>query len=89
MSDLLTEGVRQVIHDEYLPLIERLQEDIAMLKSEDKFISYPSGLEEYLGKSYHGVYRMWNKRDFPRSENGNVKGVFLHDLKRWLKRERV
>ena len=62
-----------------IPVIKaRVLRDI---KQEDRFITYPKGMQEYLGYTYRQVYTLWSKPDFPRSQN--PKGVWLSALKEY------
>lgn len=67
-----------------MPVIrEVLRQELLSELEVDRFLSYPKGMQEYLDASYHMVYRLWIKKDFPRIEN--PKGVYVSELKKWQK----
>lgn len=78
-------------YDDIKPFIPRikkeLREELAKEK-EEKFLSYPRGMQEFLfnevtPQTYQRVYLLWNKRGFPRTNKPGLKGVWLSDLKNW------
>ena len=66
------------------PLVPLLLKELREEVEQDKFLVYPKAIQEYLGISYSRVNRLWNDKDFPRVE-GKLKGVYLSELKRYLK----
>lgn len=73
--------------ERFIPVIT---EQVRKEFEEERFLSYPKGLQEFLyGKvtdaTYQKVYSLWNKKDFPRIDKGGVRGIYLSDLKQWQK----
>ena len=60
-------------------------------KEQERFITYPHGMQEYLcdgvvePKTYSRVYKMWNNPKFPRVIKDGIKGVYLSELRNYLK----
>ena len=57
-------------------------------QEDDKFLSYPKGIQNFLfgsctSATYQKVYRLWTIKNFPRSDKEGLRGVYLKDLKNW------
>ena len=60
-------------------------------QEQERFITYPNGMQKFLcdgqtdKKYYRRVYKMWNNPKFPRVIKDGIKGVYLSELRNYLK----
>lgn len=71
-------------YEDIQPFLPQIVRDVREIMENEKFIRYPKGLQDhYGGVSRQTVWRLWNKKDFPRVKLDGVEGVYLSELKKW------
>ena len=73
------------------PFIAQIISDARKQLESEVFLSYPEGMQKHLTdgevsrKTYQRVRKIYLKKDFPRCEKEGIKGVYLNDLKEYLR----
>lgn len=60
-------------------LLDELRKEI----EDDKFLTYPKGMQDHFGVTYKRVWELWNAKGFPQRDFEGIKGVYLSELKQF------